>query len=274
MKKIVYKGMDRSELDAAYNNTKAVSNFPELLSQLRKRSCQTYAAHSWQRNIPYGAKERERYDFVSCGPSAAATYVFIHGGYWSNCVKEDFAFIADAFIKHNINIVLAEYTLAPEASMTEIVAQTGKLIDRLAADRDGLGIAERPLYLGGHSAGGHLALMHRAHPAVAKVHAISALVDLEPIGLCWLQDTLNLTSEEIENYSPIRHIGKGAPTLITVGASELTGLRQQSTEYALACEDAGEGVALIHLPGSTHFSILDDLSDPEGWQLRALLSLA
>lgn len=274
MKNIIYKNMDRTELDAAYNNTKAVSNFPELLSQFRKKSCQTYDSHPWQRNIPYGRKNRERYDIISCGKAAVATYVFIHGGYWSNCAKEDFAFIADVFIKHNINVVLAEYTLAPEASMGEIVSQIGKLLDHLADERNGLDIAEHPLYLGGHSAGGHLAIMHRAHPAVAKVHAISALVDLEPISLCWLQDKLNLTPEEIENYSPIRHIGKGAPVLITVGSNELRGLRHQSTEYALACEDVGERIALIHVPRCTHFSMLEDLSDPEGWQFKAFLCLA
>ncbi|HCM9448671.1 TPA: alpha/beta hydrolase [Enterobacter bugandensis] len=274
MRNIVYKDMDRAELDAAFNNTKAISNFPDLLNDFRKKSSLFYETHICQRNISYGKKERECYDYISCGQDAMATYVFIHGGYWSNCVKEDFAFIADVFLKNKMNVVLVEYTLAPEASMTEIVSQIGNLLDHLAADRDRLGISDLPLYIGGHSAGGHLALIHRAHPSVAKVHAISALVDLEPIGLCWLQDTLNLKPEEIERYSPILHIGKGAPVLISVGANELIGLRNQSTEYALACEDAGEAIALIHVPACTHFSMLEDLANPEGWQFKMFINLA
>lgn len=68
--------------------------------------------------------------------------MFIHGGYWSNCTKEDFAFIAEGPLARDLNVVLVEYTLAPEATITEIVDQIGQLLEHLAADRDGLGLAQ------------------------------------------------------------------------------------------------------------------------------------
>jgi arylformamidase len=189
-------------------------------------------------------------------------------------VKDDFASIAGGPIARGYNVVLAEYTLAPDITMSGIVGQIGRLIDHLSADHDGLGIAGRPLCLSGHSAAGHLTAVHRSHPALSKALAISALVDLQPISLCSLNDKLRLTDAEIENYSPLRLVGNAADTLLSVAACELPELVRHSTDYALACEAAGESVGLIHLPNSNHFTVLDDLATPNGWQMNALAAMS
>jgi|GEM_PF-5027997 len=38
----VYRGMDRPTLDAAYNNTKVIPNFPEVLADFQSRSATLY----------------------------------------------------------------------------------------------------------------------------------------------------------------------------------------------------------------------------------------
>lgn len=158
--------------------------------------------------------------------------------------------------------------------MTDIVGEIGALLDHLAADRDGLGIAGRPIHLSGHSAGGHLTAMHRAHPAVVSALAISPLVDLEPIALCCLNDKLQLTAREVDAYSPLHHIKPGAPTVVAVGDAELPELIRQADEYATACEAAGERIARTWLPGMQHFAVLDDLATPDGAMLAALHAIA
>jgi arylformamidase len=102
---------------------------------------------------------------------------------------------------------------------------------------------------------------------------ISGLHDLEPISLCMWNDKLGLSAAEVARFSPVRHIGKGAPTVVTVGADELPELVRQSKEYADACRAAGERVAYVALPGENHFSILDDLARPEGLQMSALMEM-
>jgi arylformamidase len=271
--KAIYRGMDRDALDIAYNNSRAVGDFSSILGNFQTRSREFYKNTVCERDFRYGARPRERYDWIPCGRADAPTFVFIHGGYWQNCTKEDFAFIAEGPIGRDYNVVLAEYTLAPEISMTGIIEEIRRLLDHLKADSDGLGIAGHPLYLSGHSAGGHLTAIHRSHPAVASALAISALVDLEPISLCWLNDKLALTEAEIENYSPQRHIASGAPTMIAVGSRELPELVRHSTEYALALEASGDSVGLLHIPGCDHFSVLEDLAKPHGWQMDALAKI-
>lgn len=268
-----YMNMSRTEIDAAYNNTDAVEDFTEIMHGFNERSIEIYKKYDWLRDLHYGDKKRERFDFLSCGDSSAPTYIFFHGGYWSNCNKEDFAFIAEGPVNNNMNVILAEYTLAPEATMTEIVEETGRLIEHIASDKSNLGLSESPLYLAGHSAGGHLASLYRSHEKISKVHMISALVDLHPISFTWLQKNLKLSLDEMKLYSPLFNIKAGAPTLISVGAKELRELIRHSTDYAIECENDCETVGLIYLPHATHFSILNDLADQNGLQLKALVNM-
>lgn len=273
MNNFVYRQMEQFELDKAYNVAAVVENFPALLNNFAERSRLAYSRYNWCRNLRYGKETGNQYDFLSCGIPHAPTYVFIHGGYWSSGSKEEHAFIADGPIAKNMNVVLAEYSLAPGATMTQIVAEIRMLIEHLAADRDKLGIADSPVYLSGHSAGGHLAAMYRSHPSVKGVHIISPIVDLEPISLCWLQNKLELSSREVSDYSPLLHVDKGAPTLISAGGAELPEFKRQSAAYAEVCANNGEHFSHILVPGADHFGILNDLADPEGRQLKAFMSL-
>jgi len=101
--------------------------------------------------------------------------------------------------------------------------------------------------------------------------AVSGLFDLEPISLSWLNDKLQLTSTEINDYSPLRHIGRGSRTIVSVGGAELTELVRHSTEYSEACRAKGEAAALLSLAGRTHFTILQDLATPDSPILGAVL---
>ena len=176
-------------------------------------------------------------------------------------------------LARGFDVILAEYTLAPIATMTGIVGEIGALLDYLANDPDGIGTAGRPIHLSGHSAGGHLTAVYRAHPAVVSALAISPLVDLEPISLCVLNDKLQLSAREVDAYSPLRHVGPGAPTVVAVGDAELPELVRQARDYATACEAAGERIVHVGLPGMRHFDVLDDLAKPDGAMLAALQSI-
>jgi hypothetical protein len=100
--------------------------------------------------------------------------------------------------------------------------------------------------------------------------AISALVDLEPISLSWLNEKLKLTDAEISAHSPLRHINHGAPMTIAVGTSELPELQRHSAEYAQAAVESGEPARYMTLEARNHFTILEELADPEGALCLAL----
>src|SRR5471032_815304 len=166
-----WRTMDRATLDAAYSNGDPPADF-------KTRSAAFYASHPGELDVRYGPAPRERFDFFPASKADRTdtpTFVFVHGGYWQSCDKELCAFVALGPLARGMNVVVAEYTLAPTASMTQIVGEIGRLLDFLVEQ------GHATLILGGHSAGGHLTAMHRHHPAVKYALPVSGLFDLEPI---------------------------------------------------------------------------------------------
>jgi arylformamidase len=268
----IYRGVSRQELDIAYNNVLADPDYAARTLKHKERSEAIYRSATIQRNKAYGPLPRQRFDWFSGGSESAPTFVFIHGGYWQNYRKEDLAFVASGALEHGFNVALAEYTLAPEASMTEIVHEIRGLLDHLRSARDEIRFGAGGVCLCGHSAGGQLAALRGDHPTVALVVSVSALFDLEPISLCWLNDKLRLTQEEVLKFSPISNIRAGAPALVTVGGAELPELVRQSQDYSAARAMAGKRTSMLTIPARTHFSILDDLADPAGKQMSAIVA--
>lgn len=267
----LYRGMDRVALDEAYNNTKVVSDFQRIFAGFRTRSAHLYETARCVRDVRYGDHSRERFDLLRGHDKNAPLMVYVHGGYWQTLTKEDFAFVAQGPLELGFNVILTEYTLAPEASMTQIVQEIGQLLDHLTVNRDNLELGRGPVCLVGHSAGGHLSLVHRSHPLLSHTMAISPLVDLEPISLSWLNEKMNLTMNEIDRFSPVKHIGKGTPMTIAVGAAELPELIRHASEYAAGAVKSGERADYIVIDSRNHFTILEDLANKSGVLTKALV---
>ena len=265
-----YRGMDRDALGRAYNNGAAVPDAADKIADYARRSAAVYDSFEVKRDLAYGEGARQRLDWIPGPRVGAPTFAFIHGGYWQARGKEDFAHIAAGPLARGFNVALIEYTLGPEARMGEIVDEIGQAVDFLASCLPDWGADRRRLCLAGHSAGGHLAACHRNHPAVSLVLGISGLYDLEPIRLCYLNDKLDLTPDEVAAHSPERHITPGAKTLLTVGAIELPELIRQTTDYAALLRRHGEAAEEIPAPGRDHFDVLETIAVPDGAALEAV----
>ncbi len=270
----------REHYTAAYDNVAAVPDVQVLVEGFRERSRLVYAHQACERNIAYGPGSRQVYDWFAAGAGwqsgeTAPVFVFIHGGYWQWRTKEDFACVATGPLSAGMHVILAEYTLAPQARMPAIVAEIGTLLESLQHHPVlGLRTGQAPrLVLAGHSAGGHLAAMHRRHPTVAGVLAISGIFELDPIARGALNDALQLSDADVVACSPQRHIARGAPTCIAVGGAELPELQRQSSDYAAALRAAGGPVDFRVLPARNHFDILAELESPEGSLLRQAVDL-
>src|SRR5262245_9994672 len=118
---MLYRGMDRAQLDAAYNNRAAVPLAEQIIAGWNARSVEIRQTRRAHLDLVYGESLRERLDlFVADNPNAP-TLVFIHGGYWQMNDKEGFAFLAEGPLARDINVAIVEYTLAPDARMDRIV---------------------------------------------------------------------------------------------------------------------------------------------------------
>lgn len=255
--------MTRGELDAAYNNGAAVKNSAEKLADWTRRSTRTRSRPGALLDLQYGPRPRNLIDLIPCGRPEAPLFAFIHGGYWQRNSKEIFACMAEGPLANGFDAAIVGYTLAPEASLTDIVVEVRTAVRWLRAEGPRLGIAARRIVLSGWSAGGHLTA---AALAVADAGlAISGIFDLEPCRLNYLNEKLRLSVDEQIALSPIRQLTESAvPLVIAFGARELPELQRQSREYHSARRRARLPSEQISLDGHDHFSILEELADPGG----------
>ena|SRR5687767_11678040 len=274
---MLYRGMNRTALDAAYNNTEAVgiAKRDQYVAARVARSDAFRRAHAGRIDLRYGHGPRQRLDVFPCGTAGAPTLVFIHGGYWQQNDKEPFAFIGEGLLPAGFNLAVVEYTLAPAARLDAIVAEIRASVAWVADHAKELGGDPGRVFVSGHSAGGHLTAMAMTDPRVAGGLAISGIYDLEPIRLNYLNEKLGLDSAEARRNSPMLHLPpRAAPMVVAVGLGELPELIRQSAEFATAWQERGLPGQYLPIVGHDHFSILDELAQPEGKLVAALTTLA
>jgi len=273
MDEIIWRGMTRTQLDAAYNNTAAVRNSADKLADWIERSKRVRAERSELLDLEYGRRPRNRIDIFRCGKARAPLLVYFHGGYWQRNAKEFFACLAEGPIARGFDAALVGYTLAPEATLTEIVDEVRTAIRWLRINGSRYGIASAKLIVSGWSAGGHLTAIALAEADAGL--AISGIFDIEPCRLNYLNDALRMTMEEQLLLSPIRQLPSSSPPLlIAYGMAELPELQRQSRDYDEARRGAQLPSELLPLDDHDHFSILEEMANSNGKLTSALVRLA
>jgi arylformamidase len=272
---LLWRGMTRTELDVAYNNSAAVPRSAAYLEAWAIRGAALRAARPELLDLAYGPRERNRLDVFRSGRTNAPLLVFIHGGYWQRNAKEIFCCLAEGPLAHGIDVALPGYTLAPAATLTEIVAEITEALRWLRSEGPAHGVAVNRLVVSGWSAGGHLAAMTMHRPEVDAGLSISGIFDLEPCRLNYLNDKLRLSVEEAAAMSPIRHLpSKAGPFAVAYGLKELPELQRQSAEFSTAWREQGLTGWQLPLAGHDHFSILEEFASPTGQLIDTIRHLA
>jgi len=265
--------LGRAERDAAYNNTAHVADSAALIAGREQRSAAFRAARPALLDIAYGPGERQRWDLFPGRDRSAPCLVFIHGGYWQRNSRETFACLMQGVAALGWSAALPGYTLAPDASLAEIVAEIGASLDWLAAHGPAHGIAG-PVVVSGWSAGGHLTALALSHPRAQAGLAISGVFELGPLRDTYLDEKLALTDAEVAGLSPLRLPVVPKPLLVAHGTAELPALIDNSRSFHRLRADAHAPGALVPVPRANHFTILDELEKPEGLLTRQLALLA
>ena len=269
---IAWSAMSRAERDAAYDNAAACPAGPAYIAALRESSAAVRAASPDHLDLRYGPTERTAWDLFPAADPAAPCLVFIHGGYWQRNDRQGAAALIEGARASGWAAALPGYTLAPEASLAQIVGEIFAAFDWLQAEGERHGIAGR-VVVSGWSAGGHLAAMACAHPRVAAALTISGVFELGPIRDTYLDAKLSLTDREIAMLSPLRLPVVRKPVGIAYGSAELPALVADSRALHAMRAAAHAPGALLPVPGADHFSVLDALRAPDGLLLRQAADL-
>lgn len=268
--------------EAQYNNRARVPEHPAIQERWSKASDEARRAAVAELDRSYGSGERHKYDLLKPRQASGAMplVVYIHGGYWQRGDRKGVAFVAKELNARGIAVALPGYTLCPAASIMDIVAELRQCLKALWE-----ATKQRPVVVG-HSAGGHLAAAMLATdwskvagvPAdlVRAAYAISGVFDLDPIVGTSLNEALKLDAAKARAASPLFWPAppKERTLVAAAGGDESQEFIRQSLEIAAAWSRAGVKAECVVVPSTNHFTIVDELANPESAMLARIVALA
>jgi arylformamidase len=240
---------------------------------------QSYGSDYWQRLDIYLPATNSR--------SSLPVLCFLPGGAWINGCKEWLAFMAPAVTSVPAVFVGLSYRHAPVAKFP---AQLDDTLDGLDWVHRNIvrwnGDAKR-IYLGGHSAGGHLAalaalrsdaLAARELPShfIQACLPISAPFDLTSDDPVRRQKVAALLEDrgDVTAASPIAHVkGNRTPFIITYGSVDLPELIPQAMQMIAALKGAGTAVESLVLTGRNHFDTHEECARTDSPWMRKVSGL-
>jgi acetyl esterase/lipase len=267
-----WESATQQQRDDAYDNTRAVADSAALIAARNAAAEAFRASHPAGLDRAFGATEREAWDLFPGRDAGAPCLAFIHGGYWQRNRRQDFSHYAEGALAMGWSFAAIGYTLAPEASLTTIVAQVHAGLDWLAAHGAAEGIGG-PIIVCGWSAGGHLTAMAVSHPGVTAGLAISGIFELAPIRDTNLNEKLRLTEKELDALSPQRLPVVPKPLHVAYGSAELPELVRQSRDFHARRAASHAAGSLVPVPGADHFRIMEELRHPCSTLMQAAASL-
>lgn len=265
-----------------FNVAAIIPDFDEQFAEFKPASNAVRARYRSQLDIPYGPLPRNRIDlfFPPGEAERRPIHMFIHGGYWRGQVKEDYVFVAEGAIAAGAICAVVEYTLMPGARMAQLVSEVRAAVSWLAEHAGEFGGDASRISASGHSAGAHLcsylgsrAPHESAFPAtpVRSLLMLSGIYDLRPITTSYLQPTLQLTPEEVAQWSPFEAVPSANTHYeIVVGHKETEPFHLQAQDFDYVLERHGVSHERVTAAGHDHMSLVRELGHP-GRQLAELI---
>lgn len=219
-------------------------------------------------DIPYGPSGRQVLDVFHPLGQSQGTLVFIHGGYWRAFEKSSWSHLAAGANAQGWTVAMPSYDLCPDVRISDITQQMVAALAQISLMTTG------SIRLAGHSAGGHLVsrLLDPKFGAdwqkrIDRVLPISPLSDLEPLSHTKMNEDFQLTTQEVQQESPINQAKPNCAVKVWVGGEERPAFIDQATWLSQKWE------CDLHIEqGRHHFDVIDDLANSKSDMVKFLVA--
>ncbi len=253
----------------------------DYLEQAMAWSEQVRAQTRCELDIAYGPDERQKLDlYLPDAGTTAPVLMFMHGGYWVIGHKDLLGFMAPALTQAPAILVSAGYRLAPGAKHPEQVDDCRAALKWVYENISGYGGDPERLFVGGHSAGGHLAAMIALQPGALEALGLPGGVIKGCFPVSGVFDVTDAPPERQEAFlsspghareaSPLYNVeGNTTPFLLEIGEDDFPNLRSQHVEMMRSLHSQAGYVEEMERQGHNHFLISLDHADPKSpWTAR------
>jgi acetyl esterase/lipase len=236
---------------------------------------------------PDADRVRHRLDiYLPKGQSDFPVLFFVHGGGWIEGSKNQFgayAVLGRTFARHGIALVCPNYRLSPAVQHPEHVRDVARAFAWTRRNIGKYGGRPDEIFVGGHSAGGHLSALLATDDTYLKEQGLSlnAIRGALPVSglftipgdrVFWVP--FGKDEEVRKQASPIEHARSGLPPfLILLGENDLPCCDlPQADAFCRALKKQGVPAQLLNVKHRNHLSILLKAFDDTDPVTRAILT--
>lgn len=263
-----WQTMSDDERQQQYSPSTALDGpLDPFLDAYARRSAEAYQTAERVETISYGPGPANTVDLAL--PAAPTDeplplHVYIHGGYWQLLSKRESFFLAPDCLARGMAFATVDYTLAPTATLDEIVDECVAALATLGSVAPDHGIDPASMVVSGSSAGGHLTAMTalRLPPAQrpAAVIPVSGIFELEPLIGTSINDAVGLDLERARANSPLLQDLSGfPPSVVAFGANEPDEFKRQSRAFVDRLRAANRPTVEVEVAGRNHFDVVHDI---------------
>jgi acetyl esterase/lipase len=230
--------------------------------------------------IPYGPDLGQRLDIFMPDPPKPGmrrtAVVYFHGGGWTIGSRVLEHYIGRAIMEMGYVAVLVDYRLYPFVRFPAFVHDGARAVAWLRRNAGKYGVGKNRIYLMGHSAGAHIAMLLALDPRYLEregvpVAAVQGVIGLSGPYTARPRRTLfrpifgGLSDPDAAR--PVTFARNVGPRLLLIhGGADLTLPPSEAREMARRYRDAG-GVAVVRVyPGANHMQTVTSFAQRERWR--------
>lgn len=274
----LFRSMRRSRIEPVRQRQSATAGILMVILCILCTGCSTLdtvnalsskAGSSSSRGIAYGTHPRHVLDLYrpEMPQDTAPVVLFFYGGSWLSGERSEYEFVARRLASLGYYVAIPDYRLFPEVTFPDFVHDGARAAAYVARNMDELVGGRRPLFVAGHSAGAHIAMLLAVDPHYLATAGIERDQLAGVIGLAGPYDFLPIESDSMKlifpgpiaqrDSQPINFVDTASPpVLLAHGDRDQTVWLRNSLNMADRLRSFGNDITLKVYPGLDHRDVL------------------